>query len=86
MAGGVSGYPTAASSSGGRKRKEETPMGGWYMFYGKSSVQHTGPQAGRAVLQLHLSLDLLHHGPVRQGMQVPKRRPIVHWVLLLGLV
>ena len=45
-----------------------------------------GPQAGREVLQLHLALDLLHCGTVRSSVQMPKRRPAVHWVLLLGLV
>ena len=53
------------------------------MFYGKSYVQQTGPQAGREVLQFHPALEMLHHGPVRQGVRVPKRRPAVHWVLLL---
>ena len=38
------------------------------------------------MLQLHPALNLLHHRPVRQGLQVPKRRPTVHWVLLLGEV
>ena len=35
----------------------------WYIFYGKLSVNQMGPQAGRAVLQLHPALDLLHRGP-----------------------
>ena len=28
--------------------------------------------------------DLLHRGPVHLSMRMPKRRPIMHWVLLLG--
>ena len=86
MAGGVSGYPTMARSLGGQKRNGETPTGGWYMFYGKFSVKHMGPQAARAVLQLHSALDLLHHGPVRKSVQILQRRLAVHWVLLLGPV
>ena len=35
---------------------------------------------------MHLALDLLHHGPVRLRVQMPYRRPAVHWVLLLGAV
>ena len=60
--------------------------GGWYRFYGKLSVCQTGPQIGRAVLQLPLALELLHYGPVLQGMQIPERRPPVHRVVLLGAV
>ena len=86
MAGGVSGYSTAAGSSGGRKRKGETPTGGCYRFYSKSYVYQTGLRAGQLVLQLHPALDRLRRGPIRQGVQVPKRRPKVHWVLLLGPV
>ena len=56
------------------------------MFYGKSSVLQTGPQSDRVVLQLHPKLDLIHHKHVLQGVQVPKIRPTVHWVLLLGPV
>ena len=56
------------------------------MFYGKSSVCQMGLRDGRAVLQLHPSLDLLHHKPVRQGVRVLERRPTVHGVLLLGAV
>ena len=56
------------------------------MFYGKSSVKQTGPRAGRAVLQLHPALRLLHRGPVRLSTRMPQRRPTVHWVLLLGTV
>ena len=47
-----------------KKGKEKLLQGGWYMFYGKSSVKQTGPQAGREVLQLHPALVLLHCGPV----------------------
>ena len=73
MSGGVPGYPTAAVSLGGQKRKGETPTGGgWYKFYGKSSVCQTGPRTGRAVLQLQLVLDLIHHGPIVQGVRVPE--------------
>ena len=43
--------------------------GFWYGFYGKS-FQPTDSRDGRAVLQLHPTLDLLHHGPVREGVQV----------------
>ena len=38
------------------------------------------------MLHLHPSLDLLHRGPVRLGVQILQRRPAVHWVLLLGPV
>ena len=61
-------------------------MGGWYKFYGKSSICQTGPRAGQAVLLLHPALDLLYHGPVRQGVRVPEFRPTVHRLLLLGPV
>ena len=37
-------------------------------------------------MHLHLVLDLIHQGPVRQGMRVLERRPTVHWVLLLGVL
>ena len=84
---GLPGNPTAASSSGGQKRKGETPTGGvWYRFYGKLSVCQIGPQSDRAVLKFHRALYLLHHGPVCQGVQVPGRRPTVNLVLLLGAV
>ena len=43
--------------------------GGFYCFYGKLS-QLTGLRDGQAVLQLHPALDLLHHGPLREGMRV----------------
>ena len=56
------------------------------MLYGKSSVCQRGLRAGQGVLQLHPALDLIQHGPVCQGVQVPKRRPTVHWMLLLGPV
>ena len=62
-------------SDGGRaigreKTEGRNSYGGvWYGFYGKSS-QPTGLRDGRAVLQLHPALDLLHHGPVREGVQV----------------
>ena len=56
------------------------------MFYDNSSIKQMGPQSGRSVLQLHPALNLLHRGPVRSSMQVLKRRPTVHWVLLLGPV
>ena len=56
------------------------------MFYSKSSVCQTGLRAGQVVLQLHLALNLLHHGPVRQGVVVLERRMTVHWVLLMGPV
>ena len=56
------------------------------MFYGKSSVKQTGPQAGRAVLQLRRVLDLLHFVPVRVSVQIPQCWTAVNWVLLLGTV
>ena len=56
------------------------------MFYGKSSINQTGPQAVRLVLKLHLALSLLHPGPVRSIVRMPQCRPAVHWVLLLGPV
>ena len=60
--------------------------GGWYMLYGKSSVQKTGPQAGRVVLQLYPALNLIHRRPVHSSVQRPQRRPEVHWALLMGPV
>ena len=71
----------------GRAKKEgrNSYWGVWYSFYGKSS-KPTGPRDGRAVLQLHSALDLLHIGPVREGVQMQERREAVHWVLLLGEV
>ena len=86
MAGGVSGYPTAAASSGGLKQKGETPKGIWYKFYSKSSVYQTSPRSGRWVLQMHPALDLLHHGPVCQGVRVPECHPKVHRGILFGPV
>ena len=56
------------------------------MLYSKLSVWHTGPQAYQEVLQLHLALNLLCHGPIRQGVQVTEHWPTVHGVLLLGAV
>ena len=56
------------------------------MLHIKFTIKHTDLQFHQAVLQLHLALDLLHRGPVRLSVQVPKRRPTVHWVLLLGPV
>ena len=53
------------------------------MFYGKLSVKQTGLQAGGAVLQLHLALNLIHRGPARSSVQVMQRRTAVHFVLLL---
>ena len=35
---------------------------------------------------MHPTYDLLHHVPVRQGVRVLKRRPIVHRMLLLRSV
>ena len=43
-------------------------------------------QVDKAVLQLHMVINLLRHGPVGQGVQVLERRPTVHRVLLLVLV
>ena len=82
MAGGVLRLEMAAGPSGGRQRKGETPTGGWYSFYGKSS-KTMGLRDGRAVLQLHLALNLLHHRPVRKGVRMQKFRETVNWVLLL---
>ena len=56
---------------------------GWYSFYGKSS-KPMGPRYGRAVLQLHPALDLLHHRPVCDFVRMQKCREEVHGVLLLG--
>ena len=56
------------------------------MFYSKLSVYQTGLQSGRAVLQLQPALELLHRGPVRQGVRMQKHQTTVHWVLLLGAV
>ena len=35
---------------------------------------------------MHPELNLLHHGPVHQGVRVMKRQPTVHGVILLGAV
>ena len=59
-------------------------MGGWYKFYGKSPVYQTFPRSGQVVLQIHLALNLLRHGPICQGIQIPERQTMVHRVLLLG--
>ena len=69
----------------GKAKKEgrNSYGGGCYSFYVKSS-KPTGPRYGRAVLQLHPALDLLHHRPVREFVQMHKLRETVHWVLLLG--
>ena len=83
MAGGVLRFSTAAGPSGGLKRKGETPTGIWYWFYSKF-LKQTGLKDGRAVLQLHPALDLLHHEPVRASVRMPQSRPAVHWVLLMG--
>ena len=71
---------------GGKNRREKLLNGVWYKFYGKLSVCQIDPRAVQVVLQLHLALDLIHHGPVRQGMHVPEIRRTVHWVLLFGEV
>ena len=72
----------------GRVKKEgRNSYGGfWYMFLGKFPIMHTGPRAGRVVLQLHLALNVLHRGPFCASVQMPQRRTTVHWVLLLGPV
>ena len=80
------GYLKAASISGGQKQKGESTTGGWYKFYGKMFVYQTGTHASRVVLQLHLTLNLVHHTPVRQDMQVPKLRPTVQGAVLLAAV
>ena len=36
-------------------------------------------------MKLHPALNLIHHGPVCQGVQVSERCPTVHGVLLLGV-
>ena len=35
---------------------------------------------------MHPSLNMLHHGPVHQGVRVAQRRRTVNWVILLGPV
>ena len=56
----------------GEKGREKNSYGGvWYRFYGNSPNNQTGPQDGRAVLQLHPALDLLLHGPVCSRVQMP---------------
>ena len=66
-----------------KKEGRKSYGGVWYWLYGKLPKQ-TGPRAGRAVLQLHLALDLLHHGPVRSRVRMPQRRTAVYGVLLMG--
>ena len=62
------GWRRGAISDGGwsigRAKKEGRNSYGevWYKFYRKS-LKPTGPRYGRVVMQLHPSLDLLHHGP-----------------------
>ena len=69
--------------SRGEKGREKLLQGVWYSFHGKSS-KPTVPRDGQAVLQMHPALNLLHHGPVYEGVRMQKRRETVHWVLLLG--
>ena len=57
--------------------------GVWYKFYGKL-LKPTGRRDGRAVLQMHPALDMLHHRPVSASVQIPKRWMAMHRVLLLG--
>ena len=54
----------------GRAKKEgRNSYGGvWYWFYNKSPNKQAGLRAVQLVLQLHPSLNLLHHGPVRLRM------------------
>ena len=66
-----------------KKAREKLLQWVWYSFYSKLS-KPTGPRDGRAVLQLHPELDLLHHGPVRKGVQMQKRGEKVNRVILLG--
>ena len=56
------------------------------MFYIKSYLKQMVMLAGRAVMQLHPALDLLHCRLVLSSVQMPQLRPAVYWVLLLGLV
>ena len=65
-----------------KKEGRKSYGGVWYSFYGKPS-KPTVPRDGRAVLHLHLALDLFHHGPIREGVRIQKRRETVHGVLLL---
>ena len=53
----------------GEKGREKLLRGVWYYFY-RDSPKPTGPRDGRAVMQLQLALDLLHIGPVREGVRV----------------
>ena len=54
-----------------KKEGRNSYEGFWYRFYGKL-LKPTGPRDSRAVLQMHPSIDLLHHGPVSEGVQMPK--------------
>ena len=67
------------------KGREKFLQGVWYRFFGDSS-KPKGLRDGRGVLQLHPALDLLHTGPVREGVQMEELRPAMHRVLLLGEV
>ena len=58
---------------GGRGRGQECEGRGNLLF-------------GQAVLQLYPELYLIHRGPFHKIVQMPQRRPIVHWVLQLGTV
>ena len=77
MAKAVPNSYTSPSSS--------TPCTAGQRFCGESP-KPTGPRYGRAVLQLHPALDLLHHGPDRNGLRVLDRWTAVHEVLMLGEV
>ena len=48
---------------------EKLLRGVWYCFYGELP-KPTVPRDGRAVLQLHPALNLLHIEPVSRGMRV----------------
>ena len=57
----------------GREKKEgRNYYGGvWYRFYISLPNKQTGLRFGRAVLQLHPALDLLHHGTVCSCVWIP---------------
>ena len=57
------GYPE------GEKGRKKFLQGVRYCFYSESP-KLKGLRDGREVLQLHPSLDLLHIGPVREGVQM----------------
>ena len=40
------------------------------MFYGKFPNKQTGPRSVQEVLQLHVALNLLHHGPVHLRVKI----------------